>query len=91
MMINIILSLLAGAILTAAGFYFAQNREPKPPQFNITVSLTHGRQKLTLNAEQYEQFTAWLGNADGTYDIEDEKHRVVIDRRYVAAVEVQKR
>ena len=90
-MINTILSLIAGAILTAAGFYFAQNRDPKPPRFNVTVRLTHGRQKLTLNQEQYDQFTAWLGNADGTYDIEGEKYRVVIDRRYVAAVEVQKR
>lgn len=90
-MINLIY-LIAGLLIAGTGFFMYERRKPREARYCIAVKFAYGTvQKITLNAEQYEQFKAWLNHPDGIFDIASDMASVTLDRRFVAAVEAIRR
>lgn len=91
-MINIIL--IAVILILAAYIYYKEikNMHAKMILYNITIKFIGGNKaKLTLNEEQYNQFKAWVDQAEGVYKAGDDTKSITLNRKHVASVEVRKR
>lgn len=89
-MIIYILTVIVGVLL--AIIWYLLYRKTEESYYHIKIKFAHNlKTKLVLNAEQYEQFKAFLNQSDGHFEIGDENDHVKLYREFICAVEVKKK
>jgi hypothetical protein len=72
-------------------YYIFFSKKKKDKRYYVKVRMSNGKHKLVLNDGQYEQFKAWVLNAEGLYEITDDNNYMALNRTHMASVEVRKR
>lgn len=88
----LIYSLAVIVLVLLAIIWFLMFKKTEDSYYRIKVKFAHGIvSKLVLNAEQYEQFQAFLNLADGHFEIGDDLNHMKLYREFICAVEVKKK